>query len=159
MRYIYALILIALAIPAAAAEKSQLLIIVEEIGIYTKCANQEDYPYNCTQHELDAQEIYQDRKTNFIGLKGQLMRKHGWLVDGPWTDIINEEKGVQVSKSGKTYRAFWFPMSRFEMDKPTAWAVAKIQTLKGTWDFRAHATDDAKQELEQRGYVRVESEG
>ena len=158
MRYIIVLVLI-LAIPAYAAEKLQVLIIVEEIGIYTECANQEDYPNNCTQNELDAQEIWQDRKTNFIGLKGQLMREHGWLVDGPWTDIINENKGVQVSKSGKIYRAFWFPMSRFEMDRPTQWAVAKIQTLKGTWDFRAHATNDAKQELEQRGYSIVQSEG
>ena len=139
---------------AWAAEKDQVLIIVEEIGAYQKCLD----PEACTSEELEAQEAWQARHDNFMGVKNSMTRANGWAFSGDWNELIHEDKGLRVTKGGKTYRAYTLRIKRIKKPHPTFFVETEVTMMKQDWDFKAWTINKPKDEIPQKGYVRAQVE-
>ena len=114
--------------------KTICVLVIQEVGcfvggIWQQTCPQCVDPENCTDAELSAQAEWQANKDNFAALKVKASRAEDWLIDGTWQNIIDENKGVRVTKDGRFGRAFWFDSARILKPDPPGWFLSKKDLL------------------------------
>lgn len=133
-----------------------VLFIIPIVGEYPTPVD----PENPTQEEQDAIDAWQVRKDNADALYGKIENAEGWLLDGVYQDIINQDKYAEVSHPASpdvNGAANWFKTERI-IGKDTypggasAWAENKISQLKETYTLKGWVTDDVYLELSSRNY-------